>query len=381
MKERLKETYDISSLRKIEASYFGIDLHKDQITWHRIDRLSDNTLIRNSGKIATSRIIEDFIPLLNSDNSYVIVEASGSSFFFHSLIERYCTKAIIVNPSAFRELYMTGKKTDRIDAKKLADRLMYHVEMKDTNDNFPEVFIPDEEALQVRKLITTYELLVKQITQIKNQVKAVFRSKIISVDVHVLDNGLEQALGNNRLDDSDKIIIRSLKDLYDSLCHQKQTIKEAILSIGTRRFRGEIEILIGISGVSIIGSIVFMADVVTIDRFDSSKKLTSYLASVGKVDSSGNTTRNGGLNKRGRRTSYRFILQGLEHIINGNEILKRFKLRHSSKRSNKVRAALVRKTFVTMFYMLKNQEQYRFFNESIHKRKAIELSKIIEKVA
>ncbi len=322
--------------------------------------------------------------MLRKEKCYVIVEASGSTFFFHSLIQSHCTKAIIVNPSAFRELYMTGKKTDRIDAKKLADRLMYHIEMEDGDDGFPEVFVPDEEALKIRKLVTTYELLVKQITQAKNQVKAIFRSKIINVDVDVLDNGLEIALQNVSLDNADKIIVRSLKGLYDTLCREKQTIKEAILSIGVRRFRDEIALLTSISGVSIIGSIVFMSDIVTVGRFDSAKKLTSYLASVGKVDASGNTTKNGGLNKRGRRTSYRFILQGLEHIVNGNEGFQRFRARHASKRSNKIRAAIVRKTFVTMYYMLKNHDMYRFLNKSIYTRKIRELNKIkkiIEKAA
>lgn len=81
--------------------------------------------------------------------------------------------AFIINPIAFRELYMTGKKTDRIDAKRLADRLMYHIEMNDTDDWFPEVYVPDEGALEIRRLVTTYELLVKKGTQLKNQLKAI----------------------------------------------------------------------------------------------------------------------------------------------------------------------------------------------------------------
>lgn len=371
---------DVSGCEEIEASYYGIDLHKDQITWHCIERTSKGTLVRSTGKISTNRILEDFIPMLHKEKCFVIVEASGSTFFFHSLVESHCTKAIIVNPSAFREMYMTGKKTDRIDAKKLADRLMYHIEMKDRDDGFPEVYVPDGEALKIRKLVTTYELLVKQITQVKNQVKAIFRSKIIAVEVDVLDNGLESALQNVCLDNADRIIIRSLKGLYDTLCHEKLTLKEAILSIGVIRFRNEIKCLTSISGVSLIGSIVFMADIVTVNRFDSAKRLTSYLASVGKVDASGNTTRNGGLNRRGRRTSYRFILQGLEHIVNGNEGFQRFRERHTSKRSNKVRAAIVRKTFVTMYYMLKNHDMYRFLNKSIYNRKIKEMNKIIEKI-
>ena len=97
----------------------------------------------------------------------------------------------------------------------------------------------------------------------------------------------------------------------------------------------------------------------TVERFSSEKKMTSYLASVGTVDSSGSRTRNGGLSRRGRRTSYRYILQGLEHIVNGNRDFRKFKERHTLTRSNKVRAAIVRKTFVSMYFMLKNKEPYR----------------------
>lgn len=372
---------DISESSPIVSQYFGVDLHKDQITWHCINRMADGKKVRTSGIVSTERIVEEFIPHLTTELSYVIVEASASAFFFYSLLLPHCAKVFVINPSAFRELYMTGKKTDRIDAKRLADRLMYHVEMDDPEDNFPEVFVPDEDALQVRRLVTTYELLVKQGTQLKNQLKAIFKAKIIFGYEMILDEGSDTALGDQRLDQADKAIIRSIKTVHDALAHEKAQIKEEILQIGVRRFRHEIELLTGIPGVSIMGATVFMADVVTVDRFPSAKKLTSYLASVGKVDASGTSIRNGGLNKRGRRTSYRFILQGLEHVIHGNTFFSRFCQRHISTKANKVRAAIVRKTFVAMYYMLKNDEPYRFFDERIYHRKYRELERIIKKSA
>jgi len=253
--------------------------------------------------------------------------------------------------------------------------------MKDLGDGFPEVFVPDEEALQVRRLVTTYELLVKQGTQLKNQLKAIFKAKIVFGYDDILEEGIVCALENKRMDRADKAIIRSIKVLHDSLIEEKEAIKGEILAIGARRFRHEIELLTGISGVSIMGAVVYMSDVVTIKRFDSAKKLTSYLASVGKVDASSGNVRNGGLNKRGRRTLYRFILQGLEHIVQGNKSFLRFNDRHVQKRSNKVRAAIVRKTFVAMYYMLKNNSQYKYFNDRIYKRKRKELERILEKVA
>jgi transposase len=361
--------------------YFGIDLHKDQITWHCIRRGRDGSIERSTGKISTSRILEDFVPMLRTENSYVIVEASCSTFFFHSLVEAHCTKAFVINPSAFREMYMTGKKTDRIDAKKLADRLIYHVEMNDAADGFPEVFVPDEESLKIRKLVTTYELMVKQMTQLKNQLKAVLRAKMIHDYEDALDEDIPTFLEDSRLDNADTAILRSIKAAYDGLRKEKETIKATILGIGVRRFRSETELLTTISGVSVMGAIVFMSDIVTVDRFASAKKMTSYLASVGKVDASGKVTREGGLNKRGRRTSYRFILQGLEHIVNGNDGFKHFKERHAAKKANKVRAAIVRKTFVAMYYMLKNDDPYRFMDKAIYQRKLREINKILKNVA
>lgn len=116
---------------EVVTSYYGIDLHKDQITWHCIHKTGSGETAREYGKISTDRILEELVPMLTVNDSYLIVEASGSSFFFYSLVEAHCKKAFVVNPVAFRELYMTGKKTDRIDAKKLAERLKYHMECDD----------------------------------------------------------------------------------------------------------------------------------------------------------------------------------------------------------------------------------------------------------
>lgn len=366
---------------EITGQYFGIDLHKDQITWHCISRCADGRLIRTSGIISTTKILEEFVPYLTLDNCYVIVEASGSGFFFHGLVSPHCTKAFVINPVAFRELYMTGKKTDRIDAKRLADRLMYHVEMNDPDDGFPEVFVPDEEALEIRRLVTTYELLVKQGTQLKNHLKSIFKAKIIFGYDTILEDGIDEALNDERLDVADKAIVMSIKAVHDTLDKEKARIKEEILHIGVRRFQQEIKLLTGIPGVSLMGATVFMADVVTIARFENAKRLTSYLASVGKVDASGGIVRNGSLNRRGRKTSYRFILQGIQHVIRENQNFKRFCERHQTTRQNKVRAAIVRKTFVSMFYMLKKNEPYRFFDERIYKRKEREIEKILKKSA
>jgi transposase len=366
---------------EVKAMFFGVDLHKDQLTYHCVMRMADGTNKHSKGVVLTDRISEEFIPMLDRNSCYVIVEASCSAFFFSGLIEGHCTRIITINPIAFKELYSTGKKTDKIDAKKLVSRLQYFIESGDRNDDFPIVTVPDGEAQQVRKLVSSYEFLVKQVTKHKNHIKAVFRAKIIDVPDDAIESGLEKWLEHPRLDEADRIMLTSFNTMYETTLAEKAIIKNAILRIGARRFSKEIGILASYTGISVLGAVVFMSDILSIDRFKSYKHMTSYLASVGKVDASGSTTRNGGLNKRGRRTSYRFILQGLEHVVQGNEHLQRFKERHKAKKGNKVRGALVRKTFVTMYYMLKNEETYRFVKKSLYDKKLKEIEKILAKAA
>jgi len=379
--DTMDERKKLDAGSEVKGIYYGVDLHKDQLTYHCVMRLADGANAHTRGVVSTDRISEDFIPMLDKTSCYVIVEAACSAFFFSGLIEGHCTRVITINPIAFKELYATGKKTDKIDAKKLANRLQYFIESGDKDDDFPIVTVPDGEAQKVRKLVSSYEFLVKQITKLKNHIKAIFRAKIIDFPEDTLESGLECILDHPRLDEADRIMLKTFKTMYETTLAEKETIKKAILGIGARRFSKEIGILSSYTGVSVMGAVVFMSDIVSIDRFKSYRHMTSYLASVGKVDASGNSTRNGGLNKRGRRTSYRFILQGLEHIVQGNKHLQSFKERHKSKKGNKIRGALVRKTFVTMFYMLKNEEEYRFVKKSLHDKKLREIEKILAKAA
>ena len=47
---------------EVAVCYYGIDLHKDQITWHAIYRTKDGSTVRANGTVLTTRILEDFVP-------------------------------------------------------------------------------------------------------------------------------------------------------------------------------------------------------------------------------------------------------------------------------------------------------------------------------
>ena len=86
----------------------------------------------------------------------------------------------------------------------------------------------------------------------------------------------------------------------------------------------------------------------------------------------------GGLSKRGRKQTYRLMLQALQHVVGHTpgfaEYLER---KRTGKHVCKVRAALVRKTIVAIYYMLKNRELYRFSNDALYERKLREISSLV----
>ena len=167
-----------------------------------------------------------------------------------------------------------------------------------------------------------------------------------------------------------------LEKTIDTLRRRKVELREEICLIGTREKRHELERLVSMQGISVFAAACIMADIVQIRRFKTAKKLCNYLSSVPKVDASNTSIHVKGINKHGRKMAYGSILQGLNHIIDSSPHLKRFYEKTlKGKAACKVRAGAVRRVMVSIFYMLKNDEEYRFANTTIYQRKVKEIAK------
>jgi transposase len=139
--------------------------------------------------------------------------------------------------------------------------------------------------------------------------------------------------------------------------------------VGIERFPVEIKCLISAKGISVMGAATIMADIVEIVRFKNAKHLTSYLKAAPRVDSSNKTTHIGHLSKRGRKASFRVLLQAVNHLIDWNPVLRAYNERMTGKSRNKVRAAIVGKTITTLYYLLKHKEASRYVDEKNYQLK------------
>ncbi len=313
-----------------------------------------------------------------SGQDYVSIEASTNTFSFYNLIKNKVKDALVVNPLQFQIIHNSGKKTDKIDAFKLSRMLKYHVESD--NDFLPTVYVPEENVRKLRALFTTYKLYKKQITSVKNRVHSILKQNLKPYNKkYIFSPDKRNEILNLDIAEEYKIQIKMLYESVEHLEKKAEEIKKEILYAG-RKYKKEIEILTSVHGISPFVAIALISDYAQIDRFKNGKHFSSYLRSAPKVDSSNDTTHIGKTNRQGRKLSISLLLQSLTHFRKINPNIESFyenKIKGKSK--GKVRMAIVRKMFVSIYYMLRDREYYRYRNIKTHQNKMSIYEKFIKK--
>jgi len=353
--------------------YLGVDFHATKIVTHRIERRSDGTVRRTNGSFFPEDLLA-FTRTLDQD-TYVCVEASTGVFEFCDVIRSYVKDVIVIHPNEFRRMYLSGKKTDSVDAKKLADRLKVHIEDGDAQDDFPSVWIPPATIRELRELFSCLQLLKTQINMQKNKLRSILR---LHLNVHARDvDVVTLNIDELELPCSTRLELHLIQGLLCSALLAKKQLEDRVRRVAIEYDEATVKLFVTLHGISIMGASALLADAGCIERFKSAKKFSRYLRSAPRVDSSNDTTRIGHIDKAGRKTTFGYLIEGLNNIYAGNPNYTRFyEKKCASKSKGKVRAAIVRKTLTTIYYMWRNREEYRFTHDSSTSRKIKEIERI-----
>jgi Transposase and inactivated derivatives len=353
--------------------YLGVDFHSSKIVTHRIERRADEKILRTNGSFFPENL-SSFIRTLDLD-TYVCVEASSGVFEFCEKIRPYVKEVIVIHPLGFRRMYLSGKKTDRVDAKNLADRLKAHIEDDDSKDDFPSVWIPPAAIRELREMFSCLQLLKTQINRQKNKMRSILRLHLSfqtrDVDVEIMN------FDEFELSETVRWMLKQLQGLLCSTLIVKKQLEERIRRAAITYDESTVRLLVTIYGVSILGASALLADAGCIERFKTAKKFCRYMRSAPRVDSSNETTKIGSIDKAGRKTAFGYLVEGLLNIYAGNpNYTKFYQTKCIGKSKGKVRAALVRKTLTAIFYIWKNREEYRFKHDMPTLRKIKEVERI-----
>ena len=357
-------------------TFLGIDLHSNSFVCCFI---YENGKKHKIAFELNEQSLNEFYKMLDL-NTYTMVEASTNTFKFVELIQDKVKIVYVANTHKLKLISLVKKKTDKIDAEKLA--IFLKMQITSGEELIKPVYIPEQTIQDLRALFTTYNLIKKQIGQTKNRIHAILKQNLYPfTKQYIFGKTSRNKIKKIALGMIGEYHINYLFDHLEHLEKKYQEIEEAIKVIGAKYYK-QINILTSMKGVSVLTAIAIIADIATIDRFPNSKHFTSYLRSAPGVDSSNETTRITRTTKFGRKLSVSLLSQSLNHFRDSNLKLNRWynkKIELQSHKKGKIRMGLCRRVFAEIYQMLKKQEYHYFRNKVNHKKKMAEYDAFLEK--
>jgi transposase len=365
---------EIPLLKEKHMKYIGIDLHSNKFTCcflYEHNRKQTITFILDHNGI------NNFLKHVTKE-SYIMVEASTNTFRFVERIKHACQQVIIANTHKLKLISLVKKKTDKIDAEKLA--IVLKMQIQSNQKMFEPVHLPDNVIQKLRSLFTTYRLYRKHISSIKNRIHSIYKQELMPfTKQYIFANKTKAMLKSININPSVDFQLELLFDELEAKENAINKVKEYIMYVA-KPYKKQIDILTSMKGISIITAIALIADISEIKRFSNSKKLASYLRSAPGVDRSNDTIRNVSTNKMGRRLSVTLLSQSLNHFRDSNLNIRKWYDQKiaNGKKCGKVRMAICRRVFTEIYQMLKKNEYHHYRNERNHISKMKTYTRFLE---
>ena len=361
-------------------TFIGIDLHTNRFTCcyrHEDSSANGKDDVRTETYELTENGMASFYKTL-TPQTYVLVEATVTTFSFVRLIQPMVKKVIVANTYELKQISLGRKKTDKIDADKLCRILK--MQIISGEEAISAVTVPPVEIQDLRALFSTYRLFKKQSTQYKNRIHSLLKEKLYGfTQEEIFDQKSRKKIREMRNDPILSYQLNLFFDILENLEGKTLELEDKIKE-QAEPFMREIQILTSMKGVSVFIAIAIIADIIKVDRFKDSKSFTSYLRSAPSVASSNTSVIMKGTNKKGRKLSATLLTQSLNHVLDASQKLNKWYSRLTQyKKAGSVRTALRRRVLAEIYQMLKKGEYHYARNPENHEKKLHLYRKFLEK--
>ena len=350
-----KNNMNLPNFTHLDNLFYGLDLAKKDSQLAILDE-SGNEL--SNFRFPSTK--ENFLLIAKNlrKTDTIALEVSTSANAVMSVFKFNCeANSLLSNPLQTKVISNTRCKTDKVDARVLAD--LARVEY------LPTVWFADENTLRLRHFFTDRELLVKHRTQFKNQLHSILHRSLIKYETDSLftQEGLgwlDKLLQTDELDSFEKdrinFILLEIKRQNILLDDLDATIAAFIQS--NSAFAHQLNLLLSIPGVSLASGGAILAAIGDISRFSSKQKLASYFGLTPKVKQSGEKLRLGRISKQGNSYGRFMAIEAAAHFREVplyNRLYQRIK---KKKNHNTAKVAIARKLIELVWILLTKNEEF-----------------------
>ena len=344
----------------------GMDVHR---TFAQIAIVEDG-ICRDEGRIGvTPEALREWAAELDLGDE-VVLEATTNSDAIAMLLTPLVARVVVSNPRKTRAIAEAKVKTDKVDARILAQLL--------AADFLPPVWLPDDRIRMLRRLVHRRTHLVRQRTRLKNQVHAILARNLAPTCPHSdLFGGVGRRwLAQQVLPDDEQ---RSVDALLRQLEFHGTELHEVERDIAIEAIDDPVVArLMTVPGIDVAVAISILAAVGDFSRFDDPNRLVSYLGLNPRVNQSGNSrAKHGRITKAGRSQARGMLVEAAFAASRSPGPLRAFYKRIKSRRGLQVAiVATARKLTVLCWHLVTKDQDYAFARPglSARKRRNLELA-------
>jgi transposase len=344
----------------------GLDVHRE---FAEVAIIEDGR-VRAGGRVETTPEALRLFAQSLAKTDEVAIEATVNTFAIARLLDEHVARVVISNPLRTRAIAEAKVKTDKVDARVLAELL--------AAGYLPGIWRPDEELQALRRLVSRRSAIVRERTRLKNQVQAILHRNLLPrcPAADLFGKKGRAWLAEQALPPDEEIAVGSALRRLDVAGDELSLVERELAQVGLGS--EDVKRLLTIPGVDRTVALSLVAAIGDIARFPTARHLVSYLGLDPKVRQSGNQpARHGRISKQGRAQARGMLVESAWACAKTPGPLRAFFVRLRARRGEQVAAvATARKLAVLCWHLLARGQDYAYGRPSLvaQKLRALELA-------
>jgi len=327
-------------------NYVGVDLHKER-SWFYVTN--------EQGKRIDSQSIANLPEVLRAYYETLprpftlAVETTYNWYYFVDLAEEYADKVYLANSYELKAFAKRNKKTDKIDARLIADVLR--------KGYLPTVALPDRQVRAIKELLHCRMGIVGERTRNTARLKS------------LLDRHGQMSTGDYT---SLKCLNGIPVDKLSEPCRiAAENWIEQIVALNAREYRigrqlqaiaesdNDARNLESIPGIGSFGALLIKSEIGDISRFATFNRLCAYAGLAPRTFQSADKEYHGPLNKNRRKHLQWILIEGSHHFSKSSaERTEKYEAIAKRKAPNVARVVLARDLLKIVYRVLKDKRPY-----------------------